>query len=252
MVIKTIIINKLIFKAMNKFYMFLLFGLLTSLSAFSQVEVEDNDYFGEATIITNVGTLTGTTDADWQGDTWYLDFEPGEYQVSWTADAATRVRVIEYLHWFNPVVDDEQNTPGSSGDCTFANAYLGCFLIDNRETLSENISEIITISADNHFILFLNPHMATGLDYSITFSALTTDIKNNKIEENLNIYPNPTADYVTIKTNGNDNIIIYDVIGKQVVNVVSDSMSTKIDISHLPKGMYIVEIGNKTQKLIKQ
>ena len=239
------------FIIMNKFYTFLLLGLLASLSVFSQAEVEPNDYFGETTTISSVGTLTGTTDVDWQGDTWYLDFEPGEYQVTWTADASTRVRVIEYVGSFNPVVDDENNTPGASSDCTFANPYSGCFLIDNKETLSDDISETFTIGAENHFILFLNPHMATELDYSITFS-LVTDIDDNVAQKGISIYPNPATDVVTINAESNTHIKIVDITGKVLIEQTLLEESSNINIDNLPSGMYFIVSDSQTLKFIKE
>lgn len=69
-----------------------------------------------------------------------------------------------------------------------------------------------------------------------------------------NIYPNPTSDYLNIvSTKYNiQKVHIYDLSGKQML---SDSKS-KIDVSKLPSGVYILVIktqeGNKNFKFIKQ
>jgi hypothetical protein len=238
---------------MNKFYILLtVIALVTSLSAFSQAEVEDNDFFGEATSISSVGTLTGFTDTDWQGDTWSLEFEPGEYKLNFDGDACTRVRVIEYVYWYNPVVDATDDTPGVDSDCTFELPYRGCFQIDNKEYLSDTISETFTVVADRHYVLFVNPHMCNELDYSITLSTITDISESENSLEDISIFPNPTSGLVTVNANKNTKIEVVDVTGHILMSKTTQKESTKIDVSQLPVGMYFIVAGNKTLKLFKQ
>ncbi len=65
------------------------------------------------------------------------------------------------------------------------------------------------------------------------------------------IYPNPTSDKITIRTNSNNiNISILNLTGEKVV----ETTSRIISISHLAKGCYIIEIKNdgsiKKEKLV--
>jgi uncharacterized delta-60 repeat protein len=59
------------------------------------------------------------------------------------------------------------------------------------------------------------------------------------------IYPNPSNGVFNIHTNtisGTKNIIVYSVIGQQVLNQELNSMETSFDISNQPKGIYFYKI----------
>ena len=62
-----------------------------------------------------------------------------------------------------------------------------------------------------------------------------SDINKNQIK----VYPNPTSDFVKINgVNNIENVRIFDMQGKIVKEVVSDN----IDVRHLPKGQYIINV----------
>lgn len=65
----------------------------------------------------------------------------------------------------------------------------------------------------------------------------------------ISIYPNPTSDFITIKTaeNSNVNYEIIDMMGKKL-NFGSFQFSTTIDITNLTNGIYYVQL--KTDKEI--
>lgn len=69
-------------------------------------------------------------------------------------------------------------------------------------------------------------------------------------------FPNPVKDVLTIRNDVNITTIkIYDLTGKQVITDKFDSKNVNIDVSSLPKGVYMVKIGGenstKTIKIIK-
>lgn len=78
----------------------------------------------------------------------------------------------------------------------------------------------------------------------------TTDyfFNDNKIE----IFPNPTTHFVTIKTLKNiDNIALFNNLGQQI-NSVKITNNT-IDLSGFSSGIYFVKVNsNETFKIIKQ
>jgi hypothetical protein len=72
----------------------------------------------------------------------------------------------------------------------------------------------------------------------------------------LQVYPNPVVSELIIDNGqlsvGNE-VKIYNVNGGLVgVYDVTDAASTTINIAHLPAGTYIVKLGNKTAKVVKQ
>ena len=73
---------------------------------------------------------------------------------------------------------------------------------------------------------------------------------------NFSVYPNPVNDILNIATKtAVDQIAVYDILGKMVLNTQPNAISPKIDMSSLSSGIYMVKvtIGNnsKTVKVIK-
>ncbi len=63
------------------------------------------------------------------------------------------------------------------------------------------------------------------------------------------LYPNPCSDFVQIKdADEHSGYTVLDAIGQVAVR----GKGSKIDVSGLPRGLYFVQIGDKTLKLIKQ
>jgi hypothetical protein len=71
----------------------------------------------------------------------------------------------------------------------------------------------------------------------------------------LSVYPNPTNGQVTVEHAGLANsttIRVYDLVGNQVYMKevgLSDLRKTRINLSDLPSGVYMVAVQNKTIKL---
>lgn len=86
-------------------------------------------------------------------------------------------------------------------------------------------------------------------------------IKEPRIELSLDVIPNPTSDYATLRINnfkGEDlSYHLFDIQGKFIKKAVINSAQTQIDLYHLPTATYFLNIVNKynqyvqTFKLIK-
>lgn len=91
-----------------------------------------------------------------------------------------------------------------------------------------------------------------GFGYGIyRLSTVTTSVENIETATGYEIFPNPTTDVLCINGAQNtDAISIYSISGQMMQAVVS---SNQVDVSNLPKGIYIIKIGNDfTSKFIKQ
>ena len=70
---------------------------------------------------------------------------------------------------------------------------------------------------------------------------------------NITIYPNPSSDFINIKSNMVLEVSVFDVTGKLIM---SEYFTTKLDISQLEKGTYILNlsdgINTSTHKIIKE
>jgi len=65
------------------------------------------------------------------------------------------------------------------------------------------------------------------------------------------IFPNPTSEILTIKTNTFENVnyTLYDSQGKLVIQDKLSSAQTPIEVSHLAPGAYALILNNDTQNL---
>jgi uncharacterized protein YjdB len=73
-------------------------------------------------------------------------------------------------------------------------------------------------------------------------------------ETNFKFSPNPVKDLLTIEgLSIGDNILVTDMVGKTVFNIIAKQEQELISTSSLPNGMYFVFVGEtKTMKLIKE
>ena len=84
-------------------------------------------------------------------------------------------------------------------------------------------------------------------------------VYNNPVKytfSNLVIYPNPSPDFITINNNENATIQLFNIQGKLVLTGALTEKESKINISNLANGMYIVKVISpkniKTTKIIKE
>lgn len=98
-------------------------------------------------------------------------------------------------------------------------------------------------------------------DFSVGF---TLDVEDKVLDHEVMIFPNPTTGQCTIEVSGfvdnQADLAIYDLMGREVyagaMNATSNFADTYLDLSHLPKGQYIVKIVTNnqvyTKNMIKQ
>ncbi len=98
-------------------------------------------------------------------------------------------------------------------------------------------------------------NLAGGISYfssdSIVYDTTIVMMNNStKTNNNINIFPNPTENYFTIFSNSNGTVQILDMQGKIIYSAIKKDYKLKIDNANLAKGVYIVKINKKIQKLV--
>ena len=82
-------------------------------------------------------------------------------------------------------------------------------------------------------------------------NGLTTSISNTLTNtENLSIYPNPSSDIITIYSTQYEEIIISDVMGRNVLITIS-SENMIVDVSEWSNGMYFIQSNGQTKIFCK-
>lgn len=84
------------------------------------------------------------------------------------------------------------------------------------------------------------------------FTYATTAVNAVLINQNLQLYPNPSTDYIQITgLSETENYIIYSIYGTEVLNGTA-TKNEKIDIGNLSNGVYFLKQENgNTTKFIK-
>ncbi len=80
---------------------------------------------------------------------------------------------------------------------------------------------------------------------------ITTLVEKGSSEALFQIFPNPVADELIVNVQHKDNIEITDINGKVIYKAESRNEQTKINTSHLTKGVYILRIGNSASRIVK-
>ncbi len=102
--------------------------------------------------------------------------------------------------------------------------------------------------------------LTAGSNYSITFVSEDFEIKapenvKNLSETEISVYPNPTTGIFTIETEGNFDVTITDISGKEILKF-QNFKTSKVDLSDNANGVYFIKFQNnetvKTVKIIKQ
>lgn len=107
----------------------------------------------------------------------------------------------------------------------------------------------------NYFYITLLLGFFFSLSVSAQESKQQSKLQETSVIEGLNLYPNPVSNgkvYITSKNDLDKSIIIFDVLGKKVLQT---TMSSKeLNISNLSPGVYIIKIdedqATATRKLI--
>ena len=144
-------------------------------------------------------------------------------------------------------------------DITFTGAYAVAAMASNNQTLVNNAyTKVVEMTTDAYFgstlrvlyLLTLSGNFYSANKFTTTLN--NTDFKSDA--KNVIISPNPTDDFLNISQIENiKNIIIFNTNGKKVYqNTYNNINTTKIDISNLNSGLYILEVNDVKYKFIKK
>jgi hypothetical protein len=103
-----------------------------------------------------------------------------------------------------------------------------------------------------------NIAILNGISYSIRLDWLLS-IQNNNFTNKINIYPNPSTDFVHIEIpdigNKTVNLMVINALGEVVLRhntTITGSYNYLLNVSDLPKGIYFVSINSGNNKYLKK
>lgn len=173
-----------------------------------------------------------------------LNANPGDYESEYVEiQQAVSIDISSETTWTVGTVFELTN---GGGTFNFRTSFFDANYIDQLiPTDAVTIAGIITErEADGLFYI-------TARDNDDASTILGVNDYNNSV---FSIYPNPANEFININSvlEGNKAVIIYDLLGKQVINTVV--VDNKLNVSALTNGLYIVQISQgantSTRKLV--
>lgn len=86
----------------------------------------------------------------------------------------------------------------------------------------------------------------------------TVSIEENRLSQQIQAFPNPVTEFLSIKNSSNEtlNFRLYNSKGELLIkNLNSRAANLKVNLAHLPKGIYLLNISDGvnhfTKKIIK-
>ncbi len=117
----------------------------------------------------------------------------------------------------------------------------------------------ITLNVDSKATAVLKVTVTGQCDVATRTLTITSDfvnIEDYAAENNILVYPNPATDYVDVRVldipTDNPSIHVYNIMGGLIKQQAITDKVTRIDLSNLATGIYILKVGNRTFKVAKQ
>ena len=129
---------------------------------------------------------------------------------------------------------------------------VGTVLVNNINPSGDSNPQGLTVA--NNILFFSANDGTTGIELW-KYVDPSLSVNNLELEYSISLYPNPTTNSFTIKTNQNiKNVIIYDIQGKEIKSLDGNLETYRID--EIVSGLYFVNIkterGVLTKKIIKE
>lgn len=160
-----------------------------------------------------------------------------------------------------------QSTPVGGGyqSVYLNNNYAGSSPTSTTTNLTMKNGDRVLVSVHNQNAC--GSSAGTGVGYQLVNGNLevlpdvgrlvtTSTNKINSENENFNIYPNPVSTLLTVKAGknleSNENIVIYNLLGEKVKEIMFSQEKEEINVSDLENGIYFIQIESANTILRKE
>ena len=125
--------------------------------------------------------------------------------------------------------------------------YVAC---DSSGSTSGPTGGVTTTPANPGSILEFTYQVLPGAK---TTNQLLTEGQDDLKNKNIDVYPNPAIDYFVVYNYKltNNQIALYDISGKRIKSLQGKDLATRVDVSNLPNGVYVLTIKNTDSKNIR-
>ncbi|MCB0455331.1 MAG: T9SS type A sorting domain-containing protein [Flavobacteriaceae bacterium] len=207
-------------------------------SPYNFLKFQGNIYFSASTV--NEGREFWKTDGTFAGTELVYDFYPGgssSYPLTYTNTGLDKIYIV-------------------------ANNGNDIMLYQSDGT-SLGTSSVLDLSETNNVVQFSITNLNEILIFSAETSAYGTELwkldtstlsSANFDKQEMAVYPNPVSTELNIKLSSSKNYLcqVINQLGQTVFVCESDALETKLDVSTLANGLYILVINSKDGKMYKQ
>ncbi|MBX3043296.1 MAG: serine hydrolase [Candidatus Kapabacteria bacterium] len=147
---------------------------------------------------------------------------------------------------FSEAPEDAYAALGKDGQCLHVSPSTGIVWVRMGEDPGEN--------------LFVSKDFSSNI-WKYLNDIMNTEMSVYESENNFYVSPNPASDFITIQFSNKglqpfaatEKVQLFDMLGLEVMSVGTglDLSTQRIDVSHLPAGVYFIRIGDKVEKFVK-
>lgn len=200
----------------------------------------------------------------------YFDLRPNSFEFLGQATAShvfvyniDPVKIFELPYNYNSSFTDQYATTATSG--SFTNDYdaygtlvlpFGTFTNVVRQKSTFPLLQYVWYNTSPYYqIARLTIESGPFGQRTFTIWQDTTQlsVSQNEIQDSLTVYPNPNNGTFTLtSSNRLQQIIISDIIGKEIENISPNSMSTEISLNYCKTGTYLIKCISEQNVLVKK
>jgi len=140
-------------------------------------------------------------------------------------------------------------------DITSTYTSFSLNIVDAGSTLTPDSIDII-VSSSGHGLFSTDIGTLTAGSYidvdNFTLTTTGSEVANVNALTETNIYPNPANTVLNINTEEGSDIIIYNLLGKEVYSVKNSQINNTINVSEFTEGAYIVKVINSNNTFTKK
>lgn len=139
---------------------------------------------------------------------------------------------------------------GDDDTISYRISPLAGYHLKNIKLDNQTISKNSLISLENDTYIY----NLTGVSGSHTvYATFEKNVAINTVDnEILKIYPNPASDHITVEATAGSTVALYDISGRLIEKKNSDGNQLIFNLEQLHKGVYILNNGYTTTKVIKK
>lgn len=126
------------------------------------------------------------------------------------------------------------------------------FTQSSTQTITINFNTTGYVKNNCEFVVFVQHDASQEVTQVAKVNMSTISGVEELNGNSINLYPNPTSDYIILSSNGNGYLSITDITGKIVYDAVVNQTSQYFNISSLSKGIYMVQYTSNNNSFIQK